>query len=207
MNYVNSICIKDSEVFCGSINASISILIYYIQLMLVILLASFLSYFSVVWMYEDFLSISLSKCYLYNFEICVLEGFLWVLIQLSFDFSSHVKMLFTYAFNPSMSVELCDLIIFSPVLILAAYGAGYGTMSGAATSQYGVASTTAIAGQTPPTGAGGAASATDYTAFGQLYGDESTFIIHMPYFRNFLNSKSHLKFKAAFIFLLPVANA
>ena len=78
---------------------------------------------------------------------------------------------------------LSYIIIYSPVLILAAYG-GYGTMSGAATSQYGVAPTTAIAGQTPPTGAGGAASATDYTAFGQLYGDYSTFLVCMPYTGN-----------------------
>ena len=52
-------------------------------------------------------------------------------------------------------------------------------MSGAATSQYGVASTTAMAGQTPPTGAGGAASATDYTAFG-VYGNY--FNLLMNYF-------------------------
>ena len=48
-------------------------------------------------------------------------------------------------------------------------------MSGAATSQYGVASTTAMAGQTPPTGAAGAASAADYSSFGQLYGN---YLVH-----------------------------
>ena len=54
-------------------------------------------------------------------------------------------------------------------------------MSGAATSQYGVASTTAMAGQTPPTGAG-AGSASDYTAFG-IYGEYFNFVLIV-----FLNS-------------------
>lgn len=63
-----------------------------------------------------------------------------------------------------------DVIVFLLHKSFIAYGAGYGTMSGAATSQYGVASTTAMAGQTPPTGAGGAGSVADYTAFG-IYGD------------------------------------
>ena len=65
---------------------------------------------------------------------------------------------------------------------ISAYGAGYGTMSAAATSQYGVASTTAIAGQTPgaagagataaaaAAAAGGTATAADYAAFNQMYG-------------------------------------
>eukprot|EP00794_Sanderia_malayensis_P010174 gene10174-11215_t len=49
---------------------------------------------------------------------------------------------------------------------LSAYGAGYGALSAAATSQYGVASTTALAGQNPSAGAASTADYASYNPYG-----------------------------------------